>query len=88
MTTEQIARPVRRLYTVPELQEVLRCKRSTAYALVRKGGALHRDVVRVGRLVRVPEEALDRWIADGGGRVTDKMSRERRRVVTGPGRSG
>ena len=46
MTTEQIARPVRRLYTVPELQEVLRCKRSTAYALVRKGGALHRVWLR------------------------------------------
>jgi len=56
----------RRLYTPQDLQHVLTIRRSKAYELLR--GPLAADVVRVGRLVRVPSDAVDRWIDEQRGR--------------------
>jgi excisionase family DNA binding protein len=68
MTTPELSRPSppRRLYTPRELQDVLQVKRTTAYALL--AGPLKDDVVRVGRLVRVPADAVDAWIDSQRGR--------------------
>jgi predicted DNA-binding transcriptional regulator AlpA len=56
----------RRLLDVGDLQDVLQIKRSKAYELLR--GPLAADVVRVGRLVRIPSDAVDRWIDEQRGR--------------------
>jgi len=55
-----------RLLTQLDLQHVLTIRRSKAYELLR--GPLAADVVRVGRLVRVPSDAVDKWIDEQRGR--------------------
>lgn len=47
------------LLTVVQVQEVLGIGRSKVYELVAQGQL---PVLRIGRLVRVPRVALDRWI--------------------------
>lgn len=49
------------LLTVEEACEVVRIGRTKAYELVRSEWAPF--VVRVGRLVRIPREGLDRWLS-------------------------
>jgi len=64
MTVEMGPSPTRVLYTPRELQAVLKVQRSKVYELV--NGPLKGDVVRVGKLIRVPATAVDRFIAEGG----------------------
>ncbi len=55
-----------RTLTVPEVAEILRVPRLHVYRLVREGKL---PAVRVGRWVRVPEDALRVWVAQGGTSV-------------------
>jgi excisionase family DNA binding protein len=48
------------LLTVSEAAKVLRISRNLAYELVAQGRLPH---VRLGRVIRVPRHALERWIA-------------------------
>ena len=50
------------LLTVPELAQLLRIGRNKAYEVVATGAL---PVVRIGRLIRVPRAAVDRWIDSG-----------------------
>ena len=52
-----------RLLTIPEVSDLLRVPEARAYELARERTI---PVVRIGRQVRVPEEALRRWISKGG----------------------
>jgi excisionase family DNA binding protein len=52
-----------RLLTIPELAEILRVPVPRAYNLTRKGRV---PVVRLGRQVRVSEDALREFVARGG----------------------
>ena len=52
-----------RLMTIQEVAEILRVPRSRAYALAREGLI---PSVRLGRQVRVDQEALRKWVKDGG----------------------
>lgn len=54
------AMPERVLLTVEEAAEQLGIGRTTAYALVRSGEL---DSVRIGRLRRIPKEAIDNYAA-------------------------
>jgi excisionase family DNA binding protein len=49
------------LLTVPEAAELLRIGRNTAYALIAARQLPH---VRLGRTLRVPRAALERWLAE------------------------
>jgi excisionase family DNA binding protein len=51
------------LLTVPEVARVLRVSPPRVYELARDGLI---PVVRLGRQVRVEQDALRRWIASGG----------------------
>jgi excisionase family DNA binding protein len=51
------------LLTVAEVAGVLRLPPSTVYELIRRGKL---PAVRAGRSLRVPRDALKRWIAGGG----------------------
>ena len=51
------------LLTIPEVARVLRVRPARVYELARQGLI---PTVRLGRQVRVQEEALHQWIADGG----------------------
>lgn len=51
-----------RLLDVESLCAYLAIGRTAAYMLLAPGGALYRDVIRIGRSVRVPIDAVDRWI--------------------------
>jgi excisionase family DNA binding protein len=48
------------LYRIEEAAQVLRIGRSKAYELIRSGEL---PVVRIGRAVRVPRAALEKWVA-------------------------
>ena len=51
-----------RLLTIPEAAEVLRMSRERTYELAARGEI---PVLRISeRRIRVPEDALERWIAD------------------------
>ena len=52
-----------RLLIVPEVAKLLRVPPSRAYQLIRDGDL---PAVHVGRQLRVSEEALRNWIAEGG----------------------
>lgn len=52
-----------RLLTVRQVAELLSVPQARAYELARAGML---PVVRVGRQVRVDEDALRKWIASGG----------------------
>ena len=47
------------LYTVAEVQEMLKIGKSRAYQLVQSGEIPH---VRIGKLLRVPADDLERYL--------------------------
>jgi excisionase family DNA binding protein len=49
------------LLTVPEVAALLRIGRNTAYGLIATKQLPH---VRIGRTLRVPRSALERWLAE------------------------
>lgn len=51
--------------TVAELAAVLRCGRNQAYQLVASGTVRS---AKVGRAIRVPKSAVERFLAEGGER--------------------
>lgn len=51
------------LMTIEQVCEVLRVKRARVYELIREGLL---PSVRLGRQVRISEDALRAWIKDGG----------------------
>ena len=53
-------------FTVPEVAQILRVPKLHVYRLVREGKL---PAVHIGRWVRVPEEALRAWMAQGGTSV-------------------
>ncbi len=61
MTTKDGNAP---LLTVPEAAKVLRIGRNLAYQLVASGEL---PSLRLGRVIRVPRDALDRWIEVASG---------------------
>jgi len=71
-----------RVFTVDELAKRLRIARSSAYALVRRGDIRS---VRVGRLIRIPAEAIDQFLSwqheevdrDGGTRDSAAAANEK-----------
>jgi len=54
-----------KLYTIPELAEMLKCDRLWLYKLAARGKL---PAVRIGRLVRVPEPWLLQWMEENAGR--------------------
>jgi excisionase family DNA binding protein len=56
----------RRLLSPDQLSTYLSIGRTAAYALLKPGGPLRDDVVRVGRSVRIPVDAVEAFIARGG----------------------
>lgn len=56
------SRPASRLLDVEALCAYLMIGRTAAYSLLASGGPLHADAVRIGRSVRIPIDAVDRWI--------------------------
>lgn len=48
------------IYTIPEVAKYLKLSRSKVYALVQRGEIPH---VRIGRNVRIQEQALQTWLA-------------------------
>ncbi len=50
------------LLTVPEAAKLLRISRNLAYELVARGEI---PSVRLGRVIRVPRTALERWLNAG-----------------------
>jgi excisionase family DNA binding protein len=56
-------RQAEELLTVAEVAGILRLPPSTVYELIRRGKL---PAVRAGRSLRVPRDALKRWIAGGG----------------------
>lgn len=64
----------RRLNTVDEAAEILRCHRATLYRLIKNGGI---DTVRVGSRLLISEGAIDRYInAQESRPVVDQESRD------------
>jgi excisionase family DNA binding protein len=61
--------PDRLLLRLPEAARALGLGRSTIYQLVQRGEL---PVVRVGRAVRVPAEALREWVARQTERTEDR----------------
>jgi excisionase family DNA binding protein len=71
MTTTDITTAVRLVFTVEEAADRLGIGRTLMYALITAGEV---ESVRIGRLRRIPAEALEmyvkglrRWSADQGG---------------------
>jgi hypothetical protein len=56
----------RRLLSPFQLSTYLSIGLTQAYGLLKPGGPLSADVVRVGRSVRIPIESVDAFIARGG----------------------
>jgi len=60
MTTTDMTRPVRLVLTVEEAAECLGIGRTLMYALITAGEV---ESVRIGRLRRVPADALERYVS-------------------------
>jgi excisionase family DNA binding protein len=60
MTITEIPRPVRLVLTVEEAAERLGIGRTMMYALITAGEV---ESVRIGRLRRVPTDALERYVS-------------------------
>ncbi|MDR1428181.1 MAG: helix-turn-helix domain-containing protein [Bifidobacteriaceae bacterium] len=58
-------------FTVAEVADQMRVSGMTVYRLIH-AGALR--AVRVGRSFRVPEEAVEEFLAASGGRVDDRFA--------------
>lgn len=54
-----LVRDEERLLTVDEMMDLLRVGRTTAYELCRR---VDFPTIRIGRMIRIPESALLRWI--------------------------
>lgn len=54
-------------YRISELAEILNLGRTATYQLVRSGKI---PTIRIGRAIRIPVEALERWIAEQNGNTT------------------
>lgn len=50
-------------YKVPEVAAYLRVDKAAVYEMIRDGALRH---VRIGRLIRVPQSALDEFLAGHG----------------------
>jgi excisionase family DNA binding protein len=61
-----------RFLTVPEVAQLLRISRSQAYLLAERGEL---PVLRIGKLIRIPESALSTWVQDRVGQRTGRESR-------------
>jgi excisionase family DNA binding protein len=48
-----------KLYTVPEVADLLRCKPATIYNLVKADQIPH---LRIGKLIRFDADAIEDWI--------------------------
>lgn len=53
------------LLTVPETAKLLRISRNLAYELVARGEL---PAVRLGRVIRIPRDALETWVKESAGR--------------------
>ena len=51
----------KRAYTVPEIMEILQIGRNNAYDLCNSNLF---NVVRIGKLIRIPKSSFDRWLDD------------------------
>jgi len=51
----------KRAYTVPEIMEILQIGRNNAYDLCNSNSF---NVVRIGKLIRIPKSSFDRWLDD------------------------
>ena len=60
MTTADMTRPVRLVLTVEEAAECLGIGRTLMYALITTGEV---ESVHIGRLRRVPADALERYVS-------------------------
>jgi excisionase family DNA binding protein len=60
MTATDVTRPVRLVLTVEEAADRLRIGRTLMYALITSGEV---ESVRIGRLRRVPADALERYVS-------------------------
>ncbi len=54
-----MVRDEERLLTVDEMMDLLRVGRTTAYELCQR---VDFPTIRIGRMIRIPESALLRWI--------------------------
>ncbi|MDI9422118.1 MAG: helix-turn-helix domain-containing protein [Bacillota bacterium] len=54
-----MVRDEERLLTVDEMMDLLRVGRTTAYELCRR---VDFPTIRIGRMIRIPESALLRWL--------------------------
>jgi excisionase family DNA binding protein len=61
---DSINMPATRAYTIPEVQHVLRCSKSTAYELL-KSGELKR--LKIGKKTLVPVESVEALLQRAGG---------------------
>lgn len=71
MVAELIGAPKSGLLTVEEAATVLRIGRNMCYELIRRGEI---PAIRLGRLIRVPSHALNRWIAAESGIDDDPVA--------------
>jgi excisionase family DNA binding protein len=69
-----------KLLTIDEVACVLRVRRPRAYELARQGLL---PVTRLGRQLRVEDEALATWVRSGGGPLPG-VWRPRRQATTSP----
>ena len=78
MTTTDMTRPVRLVLTVEEAAECLGIGRTLMYALITAGEV---ESVRIGRLRRVPADALERYVSEA---PSSDGRADRRRRSDGP----
>jgi hypothetical protein len=69
---DRVTTTPRRLLTVRDLGAYLQCGSTSARALVGRAGPLYPYVVRVGRLIRIPQDKVDEWIDGGGARWIER----------------
>lgn len=48
-----------RIYTVKDIQSILKISKNTAYTLIQSGAF---PVLRIGRTYRIPAEGFDAWL--------------------------
>lgn len=55
--------PVRKVYTVEDIMEILGIGKTLAYQLVKEE---HFSVLRIGGAIRVVKDSFEDWMASGG----------------------
>ena len=58
----------KRVYTIPEVMEILNIDRNAAYRLVH---SKQFRIVKVGSGIRIPKNGFDRWLEDNGGKLNE-----------------